>query len=142
MNKTLVKRSCLVFGALLGVACIQYLASKHKEVNVVIDAGIAVNKETSKELLIPASNKNISESTIVPAKEATKKVSIFPLRLGSKGDEVLQLQMYLLNEHGWADIERGLFDEVTQERVKKYLEVNLVYEAHYNKLIPNPVKLR
>ena len=57
----------------------------------------------------------------------------FPLKLGSKGERVYQLRVYLLKNHGAA---KGLitdeFDAVTEERVLRLYKVKEVSEQLFN----------
>ncbi|MFC4633499.1 hypothetical protein ACFO3O_06250 [Dokdonia ponticola] len=59
----------------------------------------------------------------------------FPLRLGSKGERVFELQKYLLKNHGWGGAVTDAFDQNLADRVQKLLKVEQVDQKLFNKLI-------
>ena len=64
----------------------------------------------------------------------------FPLRLGSKGDRVERLRVWLMRNYGWSGIITNEFDEKTQDQVKKYLKTIEVDEnTFYHLKMGKPV---
>jgi len=62
----------------------------------------------------------------------TQNSDEFPLRLGSVGKRVEQLQMFLLKRWGWQGKIDGKFGEQTQKAVEKYLQLSEITENIYN----------
>lgn len=58
----------------------------------------------------------------------------FPLRLGSKGEKVERLQVWLTRNYGHFGILSGEFDQGTLDRVRRFLKVEEVGETLFNKL--------
>ena len=143
-------------GILIGIGVLQYQLSKSKKSkneNVQnkkplkapkLQIEIAQKEENNKALVetlkneIEGPNKKRTSLTVI----SKDKVTVFPLKLGSLGNEVKQLQAYLLKQYGWEKVTMGTFDKVTQNRVLKYLKVSEVSRTLYEKLIPNPIKLQ
>lgn len=58
----------------------------------------------------------------------------FPLRLGSKGERVERLQVWLMRNYGWTGKITGEFDEKTEGLLKKFLKRTELDEATYFKM--------
>jgi len=68
-------------------------------------------------------------------KESSQKTETFPLRLGSRGNEVERLQVFLMRNLGWVRKPTGIFDLQTEERCKKYFKTDQINKEQYNKLM-------
>lgn len=127
-------------GILIGIGVLQYQLSKSKKSKnenaqnkkplktSKLQIEIAQKEENNKALVetlkneIEGPNKKRTSLTVI----SEDKVTVFPLKLGSTGNEVTQLQAYLLKQYGWEKVTMGTFDKVTQNRVLKYLKVSEV----------------
>lgn len=79
--------------------------------------------------------KEVSEIEVVAPQEVIVEANDeFPLKLGSKGQRVFDLKVYLMKNHGGAGIITNDFDAQTAERVKRFLKVDQVTVQHYKKL--------
>lgn len=58
----------------------------------------------------------------------------FPLKLGSKGDRVERLRVWLMRNYGWTGIINDEFDEKTESLVRKYLKKDQVDEDTFYEL--------
>lgn len=137
MNKKILIKGGIVAGVLLGIGIAQYYLNKDKSV-ASLDS--VKNKEEVPLMSIPQSTtksdiKKENAEIITP-----KKASVFPLKIGYKGIEATQLQAYLLKYHGWENVEMGIYDTLTHERVVKFLKVNEVSQLLYEQLIHKQIK--
>jgi len=87
---------------------------------------LAAEVDAMKENLFSL-NKKIEEQ-----KKQEKPDDNFPLRMGSVGKRVEQLQMFLLKHWGWQGKIDGKFGEQTQRAVEKYLQLSEITENIYN----------
>jgi hypothetical protein len=55
----------------------------------------------------------------------------FPLKLGSKGQKVERLQIFLMRNLGWIRKPNGIFDLTTEERCRKYFKQDRISRALY-----------
>lgn len=55
----------------------------------------------------------------------------FPLKVGSIGQKVERLQVYLMRHFGWAGKPTGYFGEATLQRVQQFLQVDEVNEQTF-----------
>lgn len=81
--------------------------------------------------------KESEELKIVEEAPVIKKEIIsdeFPLQLGSKGNRVERLQVWLLRNYGYSSKVNSEFDEKTLALVKKHLKMDVIDEEIYNKL--------
>lgn len=76
----------------------------------------------------------INEIQAIEAKEIKLANDEFPLTLGSVGQRVWNLKVYLLKNHGAGGIVTNVYDTLTAERVKRFLKVDQVSEQLYKKL--------
>jgi len=93
-------------------------------------------KETPEQTKAVVSEKELVPTTLVPLSKGDDQ---FPLKLGSKGQRVWKLRVYLLRHHAAQGI---VSDELTPKAItqlRKYLKVETVDERLYNKLI-DPIK--
>ena len=79
-------------------------------------------------------HKGINEIQVVEAKEIRLADDEFPLTLGSIGQRVWNLKVYLLRNHGAGGIVTNEYDAITAERVKRFLKTDQVNEQLYRKL--------
>jgi glucose uptake protein GlcU len=84
-------------------------------------------------------NANVEENLekikhLEQAQEAlkTQNSDEFPLRLGSKGKRVEQLQAFLVKKYGANVIANGIWDEKTQQAVEKHLKQKEISELVFN----------
>lgn len=77
-----------------------------------------------------------SKTAMVEIKEKEPPVADeFPLRLGSKGERVERLQVWLMRNYGWTGNKiTGEFDEKTEALLKKFLKRTELDEATYFKM--------
>ncbi|MEQ3656527.1 MAG: hypothetical protein ABNH00_11740 [Dokdonia sp.] len=149
MSEQTINKGLMIAGGLLGLGILGYLFFREKE-EVVEDAEFTIVEDSKPTVQKPAK----AEKTIVPVikmkpVESTKEeekvipttaeASIepnddFPLKLGSKGERVRQLQIYLLRNHGAQKIVNEEFDAVTETHVLKYLKEKEVSEELFLKL--------
>ena len=59
----------------------------------------------------------------------------FPLQLGSEGERVKRLQIFLMRNLGWIRQPDGRFDLLTQNRTAKYFKVESISQELYEKLM-------
>ena len=83
----------------------------------------------------PKQEKKQSDLEVVKPQEFIVEANDeFPLKLGSKGQRVWDLKVYLMKNHGVAGIITNDFDRETAERVHRFLKVDEVSKQLYNKL--------
>ena len=142
MNRKQTIQTGLIAGLLISVGLLQYRffkVNKNKPIEVQNDESLDIVESPTKEVSIPQEK---PAASISDKGTLEKHKSIFPLQLGSTGDEVTQIQAYLLRKYGWEqDVIMGTYDEVTHKRVLKYLKVPQVNQVLYKQLIRNPIKL-
>jgi len=144
MNKKTIIRGGILAGTLIGVGLLQYFIYKTKPKAPLMATYNPKDKQSTYKTPKDSIKKAVDLKTgsKEPLQKSTQKPPVFPLKLGAKGNEVTQLQMYLLKHHGWAAVDMGVYDSITAQRVAKFLKVGQVDAALYKKLIPNPVKLQ
>lgn len=87
------------------------------------------------EEIDPQQDKNVNALEVVEPQEVIAEANDdFPLKLGSKGQRVWDLKVYLMKNHGGAGIITNEFDNQTAERVKRFLKVEQVSQQLYTKL--------
>ena len=59
----------------------------------------------------------------------------FPLQLGSEGERVKRLQIFLMRNLGWIRQPDGRFDLLTQNRTAKYFKVESISQELYEKFM-------
>ncbi len=143
-----MQKGLLIAGGLLGLGLLGYVLFRDKE-ETVEDAEFTIvekskpekeDKPTPVKKMIP-----VVEMEPIVSLEKEKKAIVnkpevlpepndnFPLKLGSKGERVYQLRVYLLKNHGVA---KGLitdeFDAITEERVLRLYKVKEVTEQLFN----------
>lgn len=156
MNNRTIAITAGVVGGLVGLGVlVYYLVNEDK------DEPNFDKKETEPENNHPASKLSVQKTTkqnrLVeqPAKKAAKVIPItaavtepnaeeskapapisdeFPLRLGSKGDRVERLRVWLMRNYGWTGTINDEFDEKTEGLVKKYLKKDQVDEDTFYEL--------
>lgn len=79
----------------------------------------------------PQANVRQTKKALEPQRQPNDN---FPLKLGSKGPRVQQLQVYLLRHHGSAGVVTDTFDATTAARVKRFLKVNTITAALFEAL--------
>lgn len=143
-----MQKGLLIAGGLLGLGLLGYVLFRDKE-ETVEDAQFTIVEESKSE----KEDKPIPVRKVVPVVEMKpnvplkkeKKVIVnkpkllpepnddFPLKLGSKGERVYELRVYLLKNHGAA---KGLitdeFNATTEERVMQCYKVKEVSEQLFN----------
>lgn len=144
MNKKTIIRGGILAGTLIGVGLLQYFIYKTKPKAPLMAIHNPKDKPNTPKTPKTSTKKavDLEEVSKEPLQKNTQKSSIFPLKLGVKGNEVTQLQMYLLKHHGWAAVDMGVYDKPTAQRVAAFLKVAQVDASLYKKLIPNPLKLQ
>jgi len=151
-----MQKGLLIAGGLLGLGLLGYVLFRDKE-ETVEDAEFTIvevsksekeNKPTPVKKVIPVVEMKPIVSVEKEKKAIVNKPEVlqepnddFPLKLGSKGERVYQLRVYLLKNHGVA---KGLitdeFDATTEERVMKFYKVKEVSEQLFNERNMGKVK--
>jgi hypothetical protein len=144
MNEQSIHKGFLIAGGLLGLGLLGYLFFREKK-EITEDAEFTI-VEDSKPIKVEKptlSKKEVSAvkiKPIIPIQRETKAIIVkpevlpeptddFPLKLGSKGERVHQLRVYLLKNHGAAvGLITNEFDAVTEERVLRFYKVKEVSE--------------
>lgn len=137
-----MQKGLLIAGGLLGLGLLGYVLFRDKE-ETVEDAEFTIVEESKSE----KENKPTPVKKVIPVVEMKPIVSVekekkaivnkpevlqepnddFPLKLGSKGERVYQLRVYLLKNHGAAkSLITDEFDATTEERVMKFYKVKEV----------------
>lgn len=78
---------------------------------------------------------NEPSSRKYPEEEKLIVEDSFPLKLGSKGDKVKRLQIFLMRQLGWVRQPNGEFDLLTKERTLKYFKQDHISEELFEKLM-------
>lgn len=149
MNDQTINRGLIIAGGLLGLGILGYFFFREKEerieeaeFTIVEEPKLEKNKKPiTQEKVVPA----VEMKLIVPVKKKEKSILVepkaslepnddFPLKLGSKGERVKQLQVYLLRNHGSQGIVNDTFDKTMEERVLKYLKVKTITASLFKKL--------
>ncbi len=94
---------------------------------VIIIVVVLVKKKTKK--IDQASTLNFA--TPVTIDENKKVVSTFPLMIGSKGPEVKKLQSWLLRNEGAQINVNGIWDQETDQAVKRLLKTDKISQDKY-----------
>lgn len=147
MGEQSINRGLMIAGGLLGLGLLGYLFFREKEEATeeaeftVVETPVkaekpkpVVIKKPKQEPRIVAKQKEenpIAEKKkeiAVKAQALTEPNDDFPLKLGSEGERVTQLQVYLLKNHGTAGLVSNVFDAITEERVLRFLKVKEVSE--------------
>lgn len=144
ISEQTVNRGLIIVGGLLGLGLLGYVLFREKEETTEDAEFIIVNEpqrpKSKPPVSIKKSKPKVEAKQTVPIKKQEKIVVVkpevvpelnddFPLKLGSQGERVRQLQVYLLKNHGTAGLVNDVFETVTQERVLRFLKVKEVSEA-------------
>lgn len=136
MKDTMLHKGLLIAGGLLGLGILGFLLFREKEEQIE-DAEFTVVEEP-KPKSKPIQKETTEPQTVIKTKNPVIKPEItddtFPLRLGSKGERIRQLQVYLLRNHGGAGIVTDEFDTTMEERVKRILKVESIDETLFKQL--------
>ena len=144
MNEQSIHKGFLIAGGLLGLGLLGYLFFREKE-EITEDAEFTIvedskpiktektvpqKKEVSVVKMKPTIPEEKEQKAIVVKPEVpTEPNDDFPLKLGSKGERVHQLRVYLLKNHGAAPgLITNEFDTITEERVLRFYKVKEVSE--------------
>jgi hypothetical protein len=143
MNGQSINKGVLIAGGLLGLGLLGYLFFRDKKATIeeadftIIEDPILIQKKESATLKKVAPV--VQMRVVIPVKKEKKTVVMeneipqepnddFPLKLGSKGERVHQLRVYLLRHHGTAGSISDEFTTVTEERVLRFLKVKEISE--------------
>lgn len=98
--------------------------------------------EQEKEKLAP---KTSPKPKFEPEVRVTEEVKVeptsksandeFPLQLGSEGERVKRLQIFLMRNLGWIRQPNGKFDLITQNRVTKFFKVESISQELFTKFM-------
>ncbi len=149
MSEQTINKGLIIAGGLLGLGILGYFFFREKEEQIEDAEFIIIEepqpkkteKPTIQEKVVPV----VEMKPIVPLKKKEKVILVepkaplepnddFPLKLGSKGERVKQLQVYLLRNHGNQGIVNDTFDKTIEERVLKYLKVKTITASLFKKL--------
>ena len=152
MNNRNIAITVGVVSGLVGLGVLAYYLINDEKGDSIIDDKIPETKNSrltskmsvqkpKKQMVRQTSKKTakvIPIAAATPKPEEIKKAppigDEFPLRLGSKGDRVERLRVWLMRNYGWSGIITDEFDEKTQDQVKKYLKTIEVDENTFYKL--------
>lgn len=87
------------------------------------------DNSNSEELKEEASKMGMEKSI------AEKSNNDFPLQLGSKGQRVKRLQIFLMRQLGWVRQPNGEFDLLTKERTLKCFKKDQIDQEMYEQLM-------
>ncbi len=145
MGEKNINKRLIVAGGLLSLGVLGYLFFRERKetrddtaLSIIEEIKPILTKDSAPEQKerIVSEEKEKPEVSIIEKKPEIVKVpkvpekpnDNFPLKLGSKGERVKQLQVYLLRHHGAAGLVHDVFDELIQERVLRFFKVNVVSE--------------
>lgn len=150
-NKTIIVTVGVVSG-LVGLGVLAYYLIKDEKDAPILDENIsepqknllnsklAIQKPIQKKQVIqqPAKVIPITAAVTEPKAEEIKAAppigDEFPLRLGSKGDRVERLRIWLMRNYGWTGTINDEFDKKTEGLVQKYLKETQVDEDVFYRL--------
>ncbi|MEQ8624478.1 MAG: hypothetical protein RJQ00_06470 [Vicingaceae bacterium] len=118
MNQKVKIGIAVATGFLLGFALARISLTSFPETDDVID------KKSKKETQEPTEKKVVEQYK-----------EVFPLKLGSTGEQVKRLQIFLMRQLGWIRQPNGEFDLIAQERTLKYFKKDHVDKELYEKLM-------
>jgi hypothetical protein len=143
MNEQALNKGLMIAGGLLGLGLLGYLFFREKE-ETTVDAEFTIvedskSNKAEKPVIIKKEVSVVKIKPKIPFHNEKKTVAVkdkvlpepnddFPLKLGSKGERVQQLRVYLLKNHGTAGLITNEFNTVTEERVLRFLKVKEVSE--------------
>ena len=136
MERGTHRRYIAIATGLLGIGCIGYLLVRQRQLKKKVEL-MQSQAQCPKpsNVLTKVHDKAPETSKIAGSSpQFEKRSDRFPLALGSKGERVRQLQIYLMRHHGSAGVITDVFDEKTAERTKRFLKVDKVSKALYNVL--------
>ena len=109
---------------------------KHTQQKKVVKRNVEKPKVRKTQIVKPA-----PKVELVEVKELAPPVADeFPLRLGSNGQRVVRLQVWLMRNYGWTGKVTGVFDEKTAKLLKKAIkEVALDEATYYDMKMEKPV---
>lgn len=161
MNNRTIAITVGVVGGLVGLGVLAYYLINDEKDTSILDEKIpetdndtptskmSVQKPVPKKRVITQqANKTakvipITAATLKKTEEikvATPIADEFPLKLGSKGERVERLRVWLMRNYGWTGIINDEFDSKTNDLVMKYLKKSEVDEDTYYRLkIGKPV---
>ncbi len=149
MSEQTIHKGLIIAGGLVGLGILGYLFFREKEERIEEAEFTIVEEPQPKKTEKPITQEKVvpvvEMKPIVPVKKEEKSILVepkaslepnddFPLKLGSKGERVKQLQVYLLRNHGSQGIVNDVFDKTIEERVLKYLKVKTITAALFKKL--------
>ena len=151
-----MQKGLLIAGGLLGLGLLGYVLFRDKE-ETVEDAEFTIVEESQPvKIQKPIPQKKevsmVKMKPVVSLEKEKKAISIkpevlpepnddFPLKLGSKGERVYQLRVYLLKNHGAAkSLITDEFDAITEERVMKFYKVKEVSEQLFKQYKMGTIK--
>ena len=106
-------------------------------------AGFAVARVVTKSNEGEAANEKETDGIQPKRDEKTRENKVakvesfdddsFPLKLGSRGEKVERLQIFLMRNLGWVRKPNGIFDLTTKERCHKYFKQDSISQELYQK---------
>lgn len=149
ISEQTIHKGLIIAGGLVGLGILGYLFFREKEERIEEAEFTIVEEPQPKKTEKPITQEKVvpvvEMKPIVPLKKKEKSILVepkaslepnddFPLKLGSKGERVKQLQVYLLRNHGSQGIVNDTFDKTIEERVLKYLKVKTITASLFKKL--------
>lgn len=119
MNQKIKIGLAVLTGFIVGFAITKVVSKSNKTSDTKTSENKAVEEEPLEET-----------ETIESSKEDS-----FPLKLGSKGEKVKRLQIFLMRQMGWIRQPNGEFDLLTKDRTLKYFKQDQVNKELYEKLM-------
>ena len=149
MSEQAINKGLLIAGSLLGLGILSYFLFRERG-EITEDAEFTIVEDSKPDKVEQSAPKvnpvptakikpkmvktEQNETAVEVLKVQTEPNDDFPLKLGSKGERVQQLQVYLLRNHGSAGIVTNEFDTITAERVVRFLKVKTVSQSLFEKL--------
>ena len=116
------KRTWIIIGLLVLAISLYFWWKKRKEVAVATD--------------VPdLSAQNIDKTLTTDSNIIAPVVSKFPLKFGSRNDEVKKVQIWLLKNEGAQIKVDGIWGKETDAAVKKFLKKDSIEEGQYKSMI-------
>lgn len=122
----------IIAGVGIGVSILAVYLIKGQNKKPEKEAPVLQKRQNVEETIEPEPiTKVTSEANYIEPKQETNKPWL--LSKGSKGKEVERLQIWLLRHHGWKGTITKVFDQQTEELVKKIFKTDGIDRVTYDK---------
>ncbi|WP_271769182.1 hypothetical protein [Aquimarina algiphila] len=122
----------IIAGVGIGVSILAVYLIKGQKKKPEKETPVLQKRQNIEEIIEPEPiTKVTSEANYIEPKQEAKKPWL--LTKGSKGKEVERLQIWLLRHHGWKGTITKVFDQQTEELVKKIFKTDGIDRVTYDK---------